>query len=1129
VLKYIPISPDSVAETAMSDNKKKDKQPDPSTYMRSRHPDLYSDSESVETSQLTQDVLEYQLETLTNRNQETEFAYFARRLAQKEICPNLRPQTGPVGGGDSKVDSETIPVSSEIADIWVGADPAAASEHWAFAFSAKKTWKSKVADDVKKIAGTDRGYTKIYFITNQFAPDKSRAESEDTLSKKYGIPVVILDRSWIVKAVLENGRQQLAIDALHIDTLKMTMERRVGPADRERQQELDDLEKAINEPDSYAGAPYQLFEDCLQAAKLTRGLERPRAELDGLFKRAQRMADNLDDDHLRLRVAYNYAWTVIFWFDDHDLFNQMYDTVAPLALKSIQSEEVERAVNLWMVLSSQADRSKLTKEAAKLDEREAAIVARLDELIAEDTRPNNALQAKTSRALLELYNATSRRDMDAINAVWKTFRKIVEDSEPLGDYPFERLPPLIKEFGPLGQGSDEFDKLFELIVAAMEKRRGEATGAELLSERGFQKLEANQPYEAISLLGRAMERFIKREHRDDLIFCLMGLSQAYHSAGLNWAARSCALAATERCLAYYREDGTIVRRSLICLQQLQRIELFLGRIPQVLMALDLERVLVPQLKLQAAAMKRAQDNRQLMEGMVGILFLGASLDQLKRMADMPEALEGSDLVIPKACLMYALGYVKELAEEGFPESDKAETFMKLAYQQPGRLQMPDRPQIDDGLTVNYSTNVLGCDIELTAQANVYAVSVAEAVLGSLEAFFATSLNERILPYRQSAHITLRPAFDLKAGLVVSEETEAGEVRFVVLHPVSAPEMTQENRMADRDGLMAVIARFIAFIAVIDDFEKYFEKIAGEERGFARALVYSEASLAQENLYGNKPQILIGDWKREGAKPYPLVRTAEWHSGMDIKQIPLPDDGDDGDPCEPGEPPGASGNAGRAEFERRMAQAKHSDRQISSLIDLPLWNKAEWGGTMFYFDPRKLPHPVLALAFRDQPSAGQIFKGLAAKLGKVDTENKLRVTIVRGIQKSNPAAYRVVIGTNIDRQETGKRIFMMVNRTNVMEPTTTENLARFLAQLKSSPEFFLAPAIISTESGTPRIGFALSIQKSELIVRNAWEIGAAGDVDVMGLSPGDDPVIPDGVENPPCVETLAFIRSTRRSE
>jgi hypothetical protein len=733
------------------DNKEaRSQQPDPITYMRSRHPDLYSDSETVSVPQLTEDILEYRLQTLTNRNQETEFAYFARRLAQKEICPNLRPQTGPVGGGDSKVDSETIPVSSDVADVWVGTDPAAANERWAFAFSAKEDWKTKIAQDVEKIAGTNRGYTRIYFITNQFARDRSRAESEDTLTKKFGIPIVILDRTWITKAVLENGREELAIEALHIDSLKVLTEHRFGPADRERQQELDELEKAIADPELYAGAQYQLFEDCLRAALLARGLGRPRAEMDGLFIRAQRIAEKSDDDRQRLRVAYNYAWTVIFWFDDYNQLNQMYDAVAPLALKSNQSEEVERAVNLWMVLSSQVGRGVLTKEDAKLYERKDLIAARLDELAAEDSRPNNALQARTGRALLHLHDAMARHDLEAVDAVWKAFQKIVEESEPLGDYPFDRLPSLINEFAELGVESGEFDKLFELVVTALEKRKGDAAGAELLNDRGFKKLEAGHPYEAISLLGRAMERFIKREHRDDLIFCLMGLSQAYHEAGLLWAARSCALAATERCFAYFREDGTIVRRSLLCLQQLERMELLLGRIPQLLMAMELETVLVPQLMLKDQALKRAQTNRQLMEGMLAILLLSASLDQLKRMADMPEALEQVGVFIPKACLMYALGYKKELSEEGLPSVEEADSFMKLAYEQPGRLQLPARPQIDDGQSVTYKTNVLGCEVTLLAQANAFSISVAEAVLGSIEAFFATSLNERILPYRHGS-------------------------------------------------------------------------------------------------------------------------------------------------------------------------------------------------------------------------------------------------------------------------------------------------------------------------------------------------------------------------------------------
>ena len=1098
------------------------KQPDPITYMRLRHPDLYSDSETVNRPQLTEDILEYRLQTLTNRNQETEFAYFARRLAQKEICPNLRPQTGPVGGGDSKVDSETIPVSSDVADVWVGTDPAAATERWAFAFSAKEDWKAKVAQDVEKIAGTNRGYTRIYFITNQFARDKSRAESEDALTKKFGVPVVILDRTWIITAVLENGREEIAIEALHIDSLKVLMERRVGPADRERQQELDELEKAIADPELYAGAQYQLFEDCLRAALLARGLERPRAEIDGLFMRAQRTVEKAADDKQRLRVAYNYAWTVIFWFDDHDQLNRLYEVVASIALKSNQSEEVERAVNLWMVLSAQVVRGVLTKEDAKVDERKAAIVARLDELATQDSRPNNALQARTHRALLDLYDAMARRDRDAIDALWKTFQKIVKDSEPLGDYPFDRLPKLINEFADLGLESPEFDNLFELIVTTLEKRKGEAAGAELLSDRGFKKLESGLPYEAISLLGRAVERFIKREHRDDLIFCLMGLSQAYYEAGLLWAARSCALAATERCFAYFYESGTIVRRSLFGLQQLERMELFLGRIPQLLMAMELEEALLPQLMLKDESLKQAQDNRQLMEAMLGMLFLGASLEQLKRMSDMPEALEQIGIFTPKACLMYALGYKRELSEEGFPTGEQADTFMKLVYEQPGRLQLPARPQIDDGQSVTYKTNILGCEVSVLAQANAFSISVAEAVLGSIEAFLATSLNERILPYRQSARIILRPVFDLKNGLVVSEETEGAETYLVVLHPVATPEMTPESCKAGRDGLTDVIARFISHIAIISDVKKYFEKVAGEERGFVRALVYSEASLAQENLFGNDPKVLIGDWKPEGeAKSYPLTRSVEWIEGVELKQMPLPADDREYDTLVQGEA------EMRAQFVRSMETSKHSQRQIVSLIDIPLWNRGSWRATMFYFDPDKAPYPILALGFEDRAAATQIFKGLINQLGEVDKDNKLRIVIVRGIRKDNPAAYRVVVGANIDRAEAGNRIVVMVTRNNVMEPTTTENLDRFLDLIESLPEYLLAPAHYNSEADESSIGLHLAIQKSGVVVRNAWNI-AMDDVDVMGLSPDDDPVVPAGVENPPCREVLAFLKSRQQS-
>ena len=270
----------------------------------------------------------------------------------------------------------------------------------------------------------------------------------------------------------------------------------------------------------------------------------------------------------------------------------------------------------------------------------------------------------------------------------------------------------------LGAEGAEFDKLFEAIVSALEKRRGEASGAGLLRDRGFQKLGANRPYEAISLLGRAMERFIKREHRHDLIFCLMALSDAYTKAGLLWAARSCALAAAERCLAYFREDGNLIRFSLSVIEQLITAELRLGRIAHVMMSFELKTILASQLALQDDQRKRFAEQRQLTEGMLEIALLSSSLPQLRQMDGLPDALEALELFIPKAFLLYALGYRDELRNEGFPadkwSDSKIDDFIKLAFSQPGRLQMPARPQIENGQTLTYRTTVLGCHTILEA-------------------------------------------------------------------------------------------------------------------------------------------------------------------------------------------------------------------------------------------------------------------------------------------------------------------------------------------------------------------------------------------------------------------------------
>ena len=217
----------------------------PREFLKARRPERFADSIVEEGPTLDRPTLEYHLEYVTSRNQETEFQRFAFELAKRTVCPNLLPQTGPTGGGDSKVDTETYPVANGLSLVWaVGADRDAASERWGFAISANKDWKSKLRSDIAKIVATGRGYKKAFFITSQFVRDKERADLEDDLRKKHGLDVRILDRSWILDRVFDEHLASLAIDGLGLSSsLRPRIQQ--GPLDAERQRELEKLDERI--------------------------------------------------------------------------------------------------------------------------------------------------------------------------------------------------------------------------------------------------------------------------------------------------------------------------------------------------------------------------------------------------------------------------------------------------------------------------------------------------------------------------------------------------------------------------------------------------------------------------------------------------------------------------------------------------------------------------------------------------------------------------------------------------------------------------------------------------------------------------------------------------------------------
>ena len=210
------------------------------------------------------------------------------------------------------------------------------------------------------------------------------------------------------------------------------------------------------------------------------------------------------------------------------------------------------------------------------------------------------------------------------------------------------------------------------------------------------------------------------------------------------------------------------------------------------------------------------------------------------------------------------------------------------------------------------------------------------------------------------------------------------------------------------------------------------------------------------------------------------------------------------------------------FRQRATREKHGDRKIASPIDIPLWDSAGWRAVFYFFDPRVAPYPILCLAFRNKEAAENIFQGWRKQLGPEDKENKLRITLLKGIQRSNPAAYRVFVSTNIDPSENQNSLVAMVGRHQTMMPVTTENLDAFLKTFSQSGQYLLAPAHFISETKLPDIGLGFAILKSQLIVRNAWEV-SLNDIDAPAFNDEDDPYIPLEVKDAPVTALLAAIR------
>lgn len=1076
-LYLLPMSSD---QTAAGDDKA-NSNPEtlsPSAFMRSLRPELYSDSTDKASYRLESPVLEYQLDTITSRNQHQAFELFCRKLCERTICPNLRPQTGPEGGGDGKVDSETYPVADELSLFFIG-EPSAGRERWAFAFSAKEKWKEKIRSDVSGIIDTGRQYDRIICVTSRAAKSKDRLDLEEELKNKYNVKVTIHDRNWIAKEIIENDRKDIAFNYLGVGEAKNDPFN-LGPTDYSRAKQLRDIEAALDDPQAFAGMGTQSASEALIAAKLSRNLEKPRIETDGRFARAIRIAKAQGTERQILESRYEHIWSAFWWFDDVYFLQEHYPDFEKDVLATNHTITLEFLCNLNQLFVNCVIHGLLTREEAQLDERGDRIRAVLVLMAADKERPNNALEARTLLAVACINRIVLDDTPNALTEVWRDFSSIIDDAGGLAEFNASRLEKMVDLGGHMAGNDPDYTLLIEKLADFVSTRKSEGEGAIILLNRA-RKLDVEHSLDIVRLLGKATLRLTKKEYSGYLIEALYILSVAYQSAGLPWAARSAAIFAVSSAVIEGELAGEIPPTFASAAKLWALTAFSLGHLPDYLYAIQLLNGALVALPLDDASKEMLRDRAQELDFFLAGYFLNLKPADLDRLTVVPDLLAGLEMFTARTALLYINGHLPALRKDGSipaaeSDADVHALMSTMASQLVGQEHSKALILNEEGQQ-NLRTSVVGMNISLTHTTTVQSTIIAEMVLGSIEAFFGTALDQRVVPHTERLALVLEERSDIEAPSISVNKLD---YEITLQWPQSVSPTSFPRQAVLQKFLLECAARIFELTCYTPDPEAII-RILFEDDAVQQRMMMVTATANSYHRVAVKFLSRLSDWPAP-EQTYPPVLPRPVLNFMKLEGEPEPDKAEATDPSKP----------------FRLKIESHHDVSVRSIIDIHAWDQARWKGVGYLSFEDRYP-PVMMLLFENEEAAAKIFERWIERVGGKDSNNAIRVAVIRALPGCDKNHYRVMIYAQTLPSEdapANKTSFIITSRVNTMQPTTDVNLNRFLREYDSYGCYFIAPAIISV-SEQPWPIDKLKILKGHLNVKDASEIGDH-DVERMAL-------------------------------
>ena len=1043
----------------------------PSEYYKNMRPEYFSDSEVNYEIPLTEELFDLQMDLLSTKKLQSAFESFIVDLVLRLITPNIKPQTGPDGGGDGKVDAETYEASTDISDKWFSEEKGAKKgEKWAFAISCKFQWKPKIESDVKKIAETNRGYTRILFFSNQYIKSSVRTEIEKKLTTKFGIKVDIFDRLWCQQAVFQQNCLDIALTKLGFSDEYKKCVRKIGPMDRRRMERLEEIEKSILCPITGLNTTY--VDSLLTTCILSRELNRPKTEVEGRFYRALCECENHGTPQQKFNIIYEYAWTLYFWFDDFEKTYDKYLSLKPFISEDCTVYRLEKITNLFSILRTAKEYGYIENEIIK---KEFEYINSIKEILSKDTTKTACylficLRIQIWEIIYHIHDSSLFIDD------LKKLKPLLLKAASCRDISFESQYKIIEMLSQKIEDSSEFDNIVDEMTEIIAKQRSELEAAKVRLARAEVYIKKKRWKDAVRQLSFCVYAFEKEEYIDELIKSSGLMGVALWELRLPYSAEAYLLKSVYFLIQKFRMTGQIPHILITSFEKLCEIELMLGRLVMYLNWYHLMMILANDsnynTKPDFLNMNTIADNAWMCR-------LAVSNIPENIVSKLPSMLERLGFCNCSEYLKYILGYEEE-CDDDFLSFIKGENDKNIFIEQPIFEQFLSDLNISCEGDAYLQTTVNNFTFRIEYKNDYLIQQIGEILLASMEALLSTYNKFEIIPIHNN--VIIKIILSKNENDIKQLENNRYELRI--------------NVQAFTDKILGkCLVKFIALAFTKNAVTKYdvvtlIEQKQYEEKMIDRVAVLQHTKQIIDEILGTNCKYCIEDWFLPTDKIYINRKSQEQQKLPNI-----------------------------------IYKNEKQSNMTSYLInqDLSIWDGAGWNGCLVATDFSS--PPILGLIFQNIEKGRIIVNEW--KQAAIKSCPSIKIFIIKGINANNPYWYRVsIVPDFIKDKDDHDQYITLAYRNHTMTPKDNKNLELLEIEYKKFGTCILIPISINNDKNVTiqKEDLLYSLKLTKLYFFNAYEI-KWGDEATFSLKYNDNPYIPEEYKNnAPVLEVLDHLKN-----